>query len=380
MSFVSVLPFGDTFEHWWFELAGEPGRSRFMAAKVLEASTFVGVGPLLRRGSRSDSPDPARAPRRPVNAVPAEPLVVVVVPVYCRSDEDARRVDALLGSLAQQSYPCRTVLIDDGSPDWKIPGGVEVIQLSENHGPAAARNRGLDRALDLGADVVAFTDSDCLPGPDWVKSIVTAFQTDRRAHAISGATWSLDRAYLGRYHERNGTLNGRRLPGDEGLLYGPTCNLALCAELARSIRFDEGFRTAAAEDIDFCYRASVGGWALHHAGAAVVRHDYGYDGLGPVGRLLRFWRQFRRYAQGARVLLKKHPGYVQAFARSTEISLRETSKTDSPEAASSAGLATERGDGQTTASTAELSGQHRERLREKLTRLEREDPNIYPLF
>ena len=151
MSFVSVLPFGDTFEHWWFKLAGEPGRLRFMAAKVVEATAFVGVGAWLRRPPTSDSPDPARSPRQPPNAVPADPLVVVVVPVYCRNDEDTRRVDALLASLAQQSHPCGTVLVDDASPRWKAPAGVELIQLGENRGPAAARNRGIERALESAA-------------------------------------------------------------------------------------------------------------------------------------------------------------------------------------------------------------------------------------
>ena len=306
--------------------------------------------------------------------------MVVVVPVYCRNDEEARRVDALVCSLAQQSHACRPVLIDDASPDRKAPAGAEVIALDENRGPAAARNRGLERALELGADIVAFTDSDCVPGADWVKSIVRAFQADRQAHALSGATWSLDAAYLGRYHERNGTLNGRALPGGEGLLYGPTCNFAISAELARTLRFDEAFRTAAAEDIDFCYRARLDGWTIRYANDAIVRHDYGYDDLAASRRLLRFWQQFRRYARGARLLLKKHPGYVEAFARSTEIPLHSGSTSNGPDPAPSAGLPTEHGDGSTTASKPELTLQERERLRKKLGRLEKEDPNIYPLF
>ena len=380
MSFVSVLPFGDTFEHWWFKLAGEPGRLRFMAAKVFEASAFVGAGPLLRRLPKSDSPDPTPSASRPENTVPADPVVVVVVPVYSRNNEDARRVDALVASLDGQSRPCRTLLVDDGSPHRTAPAGAELIQLGANRGPAAARNRGLERALELDADIVAFTDSDCVTGPAWVESIVRAFHADRRAHAVSGATWSLDRAYLGRYHERNGTLNGRALRGDEGLLYGPTCNFAVCANLARALRFDEGFRTAAAEDIDFCYRARIDGWNIRYAEAAVVRHDYGYDDLGTVGRLLRFWQQFRRYARGARMLLKKHPGYVGAFARSTEISLRGAVTGTTPGPAASAGQLAERESCSTTTSKAELTRVERERLRKKLGRLEKEDPNVYPLF
>lgn len=379
MSFVSVLPFGDTFEHWWFKLAGEPGRLRFMAVKVLEATAFVGAGPVLPHLPKANALHPVAQRKQSENTVPADPMVVVVVPVYCRTADDARRVGALVASLAGQSRPCRTVLVDDGSPSWTVPAGVELLQLGENAGPAAARNRGLERALELGADIVAFTDSDCVPGEDWVRSIVAAFQSDRGAHAISGATWSLDDAYLGRYHERNGTLNGRALTEGEGLLYGPTCNFAVCAELARALRFDEAFRTAAAEDIDYCYRARHDGWTVRHAESVVVRHDYGYDDLGTAGGLLRFWRQFRRYARGARLLLEKHPGYVEAFARSSEISL-QGEPADGRASADSAVQRTEPGSESTAASKPELSSRDRERLRKKLDRLENEDPNVYPLF
>jgi GT2 family glycosyltransferase len=321
MSFVSVLPFGDTFAYWWRELDGEPGRFRFMALKTLEVSAFLGNRLMHRNDASHAAPTPAEVAQRPPNVVPADPVVVVVVPVFCRSEYDTRTVDALLRGIAMQTRRCLTVLVDDGSPRYGPWSGVEVVRLDRNLGPAAARNRGLDRALELGAHVVAFIDSDCVPEPDWIASLVSAFHAERRAHVISGATWSIDRSRLGRYQERNGTLNGRRLRGQDRLLYGPTCNLALCRELAQSLRFDESFKIAAAEDIDFCYRANLLGWSIYHAPDVVVRHDYGYDGLGPAAKLRRLWGQFRRYSRGERLLLRKHPEYHRAFAGSAEIPL-----------------------------------------------------------
>lgn len=320
MSFVSALPFADTFAYWWRELDGDPGRMRFMTLKALEISAFLG-NRLSRRDEARHAPCPplATVEPQPPNVVPADPLVAIVVPVYCRSDRDARLVGALLDGIARQTHACRTLIIDDGSPRAASWRDVEVIRLDRNSGPAAARNRGLGRATELGADVVAFLDVDCVPSPDWIAKLVAAFHADRRAHAISGATWSRDRSSLGRYQERNGTLNGRRLRGQHRLLYGPTCNLAVCGEIARSLRFDESFRIAAAEDIDFCYRANQLGWSIHHAADAVVWHDYGYDDLGPVGRVGRLWGQFRRYARGERLLLRKHPEYHRDFEGSTEI-------------------------------------------------------------
>lgn len=361
MSIVSVLPFGDTFAYWWRKLDGEPGRHRFMALKALEASAFIG-NRLMQREGPITAPNLAAVARQQVNTVPDNPVVVVVVPVYCQGEHDAHRVDTLLRGIAMQTHACQTVLVDDGSPHWAPWSGVQIVRLEHNLGPAAARNRGLDRAIELGAHVVAFTDSDCLPGPDWIRSLVSAFQRERRAHAISGATWSLDRSALGRYQERNGTLNGRRLHGEDLLLYGPTCNLALCAELARSIRFDESFRIAAAEDIDLCYRLNLQGWSIYHAEDAVVRHDYGYDALGLIDRFRRLWSQFRRYARGERLLLQKHPAYIRVVAASTEIPLRDAAMIG------------------TGTPTSPLPRTVLGELQRKLSRVREEDPNVYPLW
>lgn len=320
MSVISVLPYGATLDHWWEALRGEPGRLRFMAWKMVEVVAFCGLWPQARvpRG-HTQPPAWQQPPSRPDNVVPDPARVVVVVPARIQTAAEVKRLKALLVALARQTRAGHVVVVDDASPAWPHTPGVEVLRLPRNVGPAAARNLGLQRAMALGAEVVAFTDADCVPASDWIEQFVTAFRRDRSAHAISGCTRSLDRSWLGRYHERNGTLNGRRLAESDGLLYGPTCNLALCADLAAGLRFDEGFPLAAGEDIEFCCRAIKAGWRIRHSEHAIVRHDYGYDQLGVVGRWKRFWRQFRKYGQGERVLLEKQPDYPCLFAGSREI-------------------------------------------------------------
>ncbi|MCB1048443.1 MAG: glycosyltransferase [Calditrichaeota bacterium] len=324
MSAISVLPYAATLEHWWEQLRGESGRLRFMAWKVLEVVAFCGVWPRARSSRTNQTPTAwLPPPSRPNNAVGAAPSVVVVVPARIQTASDATRLQSLLVALASQTRWAHVVVVDDASPRWPQTQNAEVIRLPHNNGPAAARNRGLQRALELSAEIVAFTDADCVPDSAWIEKIIQAFHLDRSAHAISGATLSKDQSWLGRYHERNGTLNGRRLAGSECLLYGPTCNLALCADLAAVLRFDESFPFAAAEDIDFCCRAIMTGWQIRHSTHAVVWHDFGYDQQGVVGRLERFWKQFRKYGHGERVLLQKQPDYPRLFAFSQEIPVCE---------------------------------------------------------
>jgi GT2 family glycosyltransferase len=107
---------------------------------------------------------------------PAErPLVSVVVAAY----NDETHIAGLLDALARQVYPrerIEIVIVDDGSTDRtaEIVAGRPGVALvrQPNAGPSTARNAGL--SLSTGS-IVAFTDSDCEPAPDWVGAIAAAF-------------------------------------------------------------------------------------------------------------------------------------------------------------------------------------------------------------
>lgn len=319
MSCLTLFPYGKTLDYWWEALRGEPGRLRFLFTKLVELYAF-------RHNFRRNralahlAEAPSFGPRGDSNGVMSDARVVVVVPALVRTAEHAAMLAALCSALAAQTRTHRLIVVDDGSPlPISLPDAVSVLRLDENQGPAAARNRGIELAIAGGANVVALTDTDCRPHPDWLKALVNAFISKPEAHLLSGVTQSYDRCWLGRYHDRNGTLNGRRLKEDKGLLYGPTCNLAGSRSLFQALRFDEAFPGAAAEDIEFCYRAMHFGYCIIHCAEAVVEHDFGYDRLPLYRAWLRFYRQFRRYADGEPLLLERHPDYLAAFSGTSEI-------------------------------------------------------------
>lgn len=87
------------------------------------------------------------------------PLVSVVIPFY----SNANWLHECIASVLNQSYPCyEIIVVNDGSPEdmsnfIKKYGDKIIYILKDNHGPAAARNIGIDLAT---GDYIAFLDSD----------------------------------------------------------------------------------------------------------------------------------------------------------------------------------------------------------------------------
>ena len=224
----------------------------------------------------------------------------------------------VLDSLASQtSPPDHVIVVDDASPHlFEVSDAKKVLRLPENSGPATARNAGKDAALDQGADIVAFSDMDCIVDERWIAEIVAGFQRESTAGALSGRTLSHGTGWLDQFHDLAGTLNGKRFTDTPYLLYGATANLAVRSEVLREVDFSESFPEAAAEDVDFCFRALLGGFATQHAPDMVVSHDYGYPD-SRMSAFRRFLGQFRRYGRGHRVLVERHPSF-RSYAGQTE--------------------------------------------------------------
>jgi glycosyltransferase involved in cell wall biosynthesis len=122
------------------------------------------------------------------------PEVAVVVATYRRSDRLPRLVAALE---AQTLAPDRfeVLLVDNGSHDdtgpvledlaRRSPLQLRVLTVEENHGPAPARNLGWRAAR---APLVAFTDDDCVPRPDWLAQALSSAAATPDLAVLQGAT------------------------------------------------------------------------------------------------------------------------------------------------------------------------------------------------
>ncbi|PIE67502.1 MAG: hypothetical protein CSA23_03490 [Deltaproteobacteria bacterium] len=107
------------------------------------------------------------------------PTISVVIPVY----NDERYIRAAIEALLAQTYPnelTEIIVVDDGSTDGtaSIVKEYDTVKYlhQTNQGPSAARNFG---ALEAHGKLVAFTDSDCEPDPDWLERLVEIFEADK---------------------------------------------------------------------------------------------------------------------------------------------------------------------------------------------------------
>jgi len=105
-----------------------------------------------------------------MNAI-SPPFLSVIIPVF----NNAKGLELCLAALAQQTYPeslFKVIVIDNGSKDFdqlkEVVSGYSFVALACENTPGsyAARNKGLSLAE---GDIIAFTDSDCIPEKNWLE-------------------------------------------------------------------------------------------------------------------------------------------------------------------------------------------------------------------
>jgi GT2 family glycosyltransferase len=198
------------------------------------------------------------------------PTVSVVIPHY----SDLRRLDLCLAALERQSYPrdeFEIIVGDNNSPEGiaaveAVAAGRARVTKVVQKGPGPARNGAVELAR---GDILAFTDSDCIPEPDWLVEGVAAL---KRSDFVGGRMKVLveDPRNMtpAEAFESVFAFDNRGYVERKG--FSVTANL-FCP---RSV-FDAvgGFYTGVStEDLEWCHRARDAGYRIGYAPASVVGH------------------------------------------------------------------------------------------------------------
>lgn len=232
-------------------------------------------------------------------------LVSIIIPVKnrCRMLQDA------LEGIARQSFDhasMELVVVDNVSTD-DVRGVVEAfaeradfpvryLRMTRDRGPAPARNAGA--RLATGA-VLAFTDSDCRPHPDWLREGLAGF-TDGVA-LVSGVVTFKPEQPTSFFSK----LSAETL--EEHPTY-PTANVFYRRALFwqhggfdEALSFRDPFdRAVECADTDLAWRLKTAGYRSVFRPAAVVYHEV--ELLSPLGWLLEPTRLFV-----LPLLVRRHP-------------------------------------------------------------------------
>jgi glycosyltransferase involved in cell wall biosynthesis len=239
--------------------------------------------------------------------------ISVIIAVNNRSEE----VERLLDKLAVQDYPCshfEVLICDDGSSEdisslcnyAKRKYGLQIVYLrQENRGPGSARNLGLCHAR---GDILAITDSDCLPHTSWLSSIATVFE-NTSVGLIGGSVGYGESVYLSGKCVNflmSSSIGAAGARNPQCILkmnfYPRTCNLAVRKHLAIAAGGFPGTRYG--EDLEFSHKIQSLGVQCLYCPHVKVDHN--------EKRTLFecFWGAFNKGI--ARVYLKKRFGLHQA--------------------------------------------------------------------
>ena len=201
------------------------------------------------------------------------PKVSVVIPVF----NDKQRLEKCLEALEHQTYPkdsYQVVVVDNASTvDLKS----SVMQFQQAHlyyeekpGSYAARNKGLSVTT---GEIIAFTDSDCIPALNWIERGVSVLQQIPDCGLVGGAIT----LFFKNPNRLTGVEIYESLTGFpqkkyiEEVQFGATANVFTYRTVLDEVGyFDSNLKSGG--DREWGKRVAKAGYQLHYADDVLVDH------------------------------------------------------------------------------------------------------------
>jgi len=161
--------------------------------------------------------------------------VSVIIPMYNARQYIAQTIESLLA----QTYPQKKyeiIIVDNDSNDgsFEIASQYPVRLLTEKKiGAYAARNTGIAAA---NGRIIAFTDSDCIPRPDWIESIEKELSMKNTQIVLGHRRAIRDQLFINLIEKYEDTKHQYIFSSDhKELYYGHTNNMGVWRNLFKII-------------------------------------------------------------------------------------------------------------------------------------------------
>lgn len=227
-----------------------------------------------------------------------ESRVSVVVPSFNCEKTIARCIECILA----QSHPVyEIIIVDDGSTDRTA----EIIRTFKtvkylyqpNAGPASARNLG---GKEADGEFIFFTDSDCLPGKNWIGESLKHFKKPDVAVVSGSYGISNPQSRLARCIHQEILFRHKRLMPAYPKSFG-SYNFGIKREVFRQIGgFNESYRQASGEDNDLSYKVLKQGFRIYFEPESTVDHFH------PT-RVFQYLKEQFRHGFWRAKIYKLHP-------------------------------------------------------------------------
>ena len=234
--------------------------------------------------------------------------ISVIIPIY-NGETD---LPELLECLDRQSYPQELVeylLVDNNSSDRtakilatavreRTEKGINLQHLTEAkiQSSYAARNRGIRQAQ---YDILAFTDADCRPQPNWLVELVKPFQDSDVGISVGEIIALTGNSLLEQYAQRKELMSQKFLLQHSFCAYGQTANIAIRKQAFKEVGLFRPYLTTGG-DADICWRIQKEShWQLKYAPKAIISHRH-------RSNFKTFKSQFHRYGCSNEYLHELH--------------------------------------------------------------------------
>jgi glycosyltransferase involved in cell wall biosynthesis len=229
--------------------------------------------------------------------IPNAPKVSIIVCSY----NGAPTLRGCMEALEKTKYPhYQIILVDDGSKDntqeimKDFPNVLNIKQ--PNQGLSAARNNGYRAA---NGQIIAYTDSDCMPDEDWIYHIT---QTLLKSGFAAAGGPNISPPAINWIQAAVAAAPGSPshvLLNDTEAEHVPGCNIA-CHRWALDLinGFDTRYRKAG-DDVDLCWRLMQQGHKIAFSPAAIIWHHRRFT-------VNAYFNQQKGYGESEALLRYKH--------------------------------------------------------------------------
>ena len=202
-------------------------------------------------------------------------MISVIIPAKDAEGTIGECIGALLhqqGLVLGQDY--EVIVVDDGSRDKtaEVAAGYAVRVIRQaNTGPATARN---NAARIANGTLLAFTDADCAPSPDWLIKLTQPFH-DPEVVGAKGAYLTHQAGLVSRFVQLEYEYKDARMSKLPDIDFIDTFSAAYRKDIfLQNSGFDESFRNPAVEDIEFSFRLARKGYRMVFVPGATVFHQH----------------------------------------------------------------------------------------------------------